>query len=255
MRRSFVSLIAGALLATALLVSPAWAQRGGGGRGGGGGGRGGGGGGARPGGSGGFGGGGRGGNFGGGGFGGGNRGFGGGYGGYGYGGFGLGGFGYIPYYGGGYGGYGGGGGYTPYYDSGYGGLPAYPLVAASGSGYAPPIAVGQQAPNQAQQAERPPRDGAAHLQLTVPENAEVVIDGTATTQTGSAREYVTPQLTPGSRYVYKITVRSKDATGKVVEDTRDIRFQADDWFSVDFTRPPPGPAPAPLPLPKKTKDE
>jgi uncharacterized protein (TIGR03000 family) len=269
MSKSFVSLIATALLAMALLTTPAWAQRGGGGRGGGGGGGGrGGGGGARPAA----------------GFSGGARpaaGFSGGvrpgaysgayrfYNGPGYGG--SYGYGYRPYYAayrpffGFYAPYYGYNDYWPGYYASYvpyyGGLgfPSYPLIAGLADSYAPPVAGGQapiaggQAPNQPQ-AEQPPRDGAAHLQLTVPENAEVLIDGTATTQTGSTREFVTPQLNPGSKYVYKVTVRSQDAAGKVREDTRDIRFQADDWFSIDFTRPPP-PAPQAAPPPKTGKDE
>jgi uncharacterized protein (TIGR03000 family) len=157
---------------------------------------------------------------------------------------------YLPYY--------GFNNYAPYYYASYVpyygglGLPSYPLVAGYGGSYAPSVAATQPQG----QAERP-RDGAAHLQLTVPENAEVLIDGVATTQTGSTREFVTPQLAPGSRYAYKITVRTRDAKGQVVDDTRDIRFQADDWFGIDFTRPAPptGPQPAPLPLPKSTKEE
>jgi uncharacterized protein (TIGR03000 family) len=157
---------------------------------------------------------------------------------------------YLPYY--------GYNNYAPYYYASYVpyygglGLPYYPLVAGYGGSYAPSVAATQPQG----QSERP-RDGAAHLQLTVPENAEVLIDGVATTQTGTAREFVTPQLAPGSRYVYKITVRTRDAKGQVVDDTRDIRFQADDWFGIDFTRPapPPGPQTAPLPLPKTTKEE
>jgi uncharacterized protein (TIGR03000 family) len=88
----------------------------------------------------------------------------------------------------------------------------------------------------------PPPDNAAHLQLRVPENAEVFLDGAATTQTGAVREFVSPPLTPGKRYTYVITVRSTDATGKVVNDRRPIHVRANDWFSIDFTRPPPAEA-------------
>jgi uncharacterized protein (TIGR03000 family) len=160
---------------------------------------------------------------------------------------------YLPYY--------GYNNYSPYlyasYIPYYGGLglPSYPLIAGYGGAYVPPVAAAQPE----NQAERP-RDGAAHLQLTVPENAEVLIDGVKTTQTGTTREFVTPQLAPGSRYAYKITVRSVNAKGQVVDDTRDIRFQADDWFGIDFTRPTPsGPTPGspltPLPRPKTIQDQ
>jgi uncharacterized protein (TIGR03000 family) len=157
---------------------------------------------------------------------------------------------YLPYYDYPYD-YGAVGFYSPY----YGDLWSYPLAAAyaASSSY---IGDGQaQGPAPTDQQ---PADNAAHLQLTVPENAEVLFDGTRTTQTGSVREFVTGTLTTGARYNYKITVRYADAQGKVVQDVRDIGFQANDWFSIDFTRPPPSrraPAPAAQPLPKSARDE
>jgi uncharacterized protein (TIGR03000 family) len=174
---------------------------------------------------------------------------------------------YQPYYG-----YGiGYGSYAPLYGYGLGGYglyaPYYGGVAMADynsfypdSGIALQQAQGAQALQQAQGAQappssqRPPPDGTAHLQLTVPENADVVIDGAKTTQTGTTREFVSPVLTPGKRYVYNVTVRYTDAKGKQVEDTRDIRFQANDWFAIDFTRPAPAPAPT-LPAPKESKDQ
>ena len=70
------------------------------------------------------------------------------------------------------------------------------------------------------------------------------------------RDFATGTLTPGSRYSYKIAVRNTDAQGKVVEEARDIRFRANDWFSIDFTRPQPQQqAPANSSLPKTVKDE
>jgi len=152
---------------------------------------------------------------------------------------------YLPDYSYGYG-YGDGisafAAYSPY----YGGLalPAYPLIAGYG-GTAPVTGT----PVQPATGDRPSADDAVHLQLIVPENAEVEIDGVKSTQTGRMREFASPPLKVGSRYTYKITVRYTNAEGKTVEDTRDIQFQANDWFTVDFTRPAPTkPAPnAPLP--------
>jgi uncharacterized protein (TIGR03000 family) len=117
-------------------------------------------------------------------------------------------------------------------------------------GAAPQVPQISQSPSTAQSSEKPAPDGAGHLQLHVPENAEVFIDGTKISQTGTTREIVTPTLKPGTRYTYRISVRYADASGKVADDTREIRFQADDWFAIDFTRPapPPGTAPAPAPL-------
>ncbi len=179
---------------------------------------------------------------------------------------------YRPYYGiGAFGlglglGLGLGGLYAPYYGS-Y----AYPL--APGYAYnpypstvivnnAPPVGTvidpnAQVAPQQTPQ--RPPPDNAGHLQLIVPESAEVYIDGQKIAQSGTTREIVSPPVTPGTRYTYKISVRYTDGQGKAVNDTRDINFRANDWFSIDFTRPappmatqPPAPQqpPPPQPLPQ-----
>jgi uncharacterized protein (TIGR03000 family) len=73
----------------------------------------------------------------------------------------------------------------------------------------------------------------------VPENAEVFFGGVKTSQTGKVREYVSPPLTPGEVSTYRISVRSTGADGRPVNDTRDIRVHANDWSSIDFTRPAP----------------
>jgi uncharacterized protein (TIGR03000 family) len=156
--------------------------------------------------------------------------------------------------------------FTPYYGFGsglfaysvpsFGGMafPIYPIVPDLGSGDLNPAPAPPGGGAAAQ--DQPPPDNAGHLQLNVPENAEVIFDGTKTTQTGSVREFVTPPLVPGSTYSYQITVRYMDAKGKTIEDTRTIRFQPNDWFSIDFTRPAPQQPAAPLPAPKvKTTPE
>jgi uncharacterized protein (TIGR03000 family) len=148
-------------------------------------------------------------------------------------------------------------GFWPYFGYGlglgaYGYYAPYYVASAYNSFYPDPGIMALQDPQAPPSQDRPPADDAAHLQLMVPENAEVLVDGVKTTQIGTAREFVSPVLAPGTRYVYKITVRYTDANGKQVEDTRDIRFQANDWFSVDFTRPAPT-LPPPTPAPKINK--
>jgi uncharacterized protein (TIGR03000 family) len=138
------------------------------------------------------------------------------------------------------GGYGLGGGYGPYlpYGGGYGGGPSVVVVNPPA---APPAAPGAP-PAQTQ----PPPDNAAHLQLVVPANAEVLFDGEKTTQAGPTREFVSPPLTSGKVFNYTITVRYTDAEGKPVNDKRVIYVRANDWFRIDFTRPAP-PEQAPVP--------
>jgi len=142
------------------------------------------------------------------------------------------GYGALGYGGLGYGGYGGYGGYAPYY-----GGPAYASYAA------PVTDPGYIAPAVASNPQESP-DNAAHLQFNVPEGAEVWFDSTLTKQTGSVREYTSPPLSPGRRFTYKISVRYRDANGKEINDTRPIHVRANDWFSIDFTRPAPPEPPA-----------
>ncbi len=161
-----------------------------------------------------------------------------GLGGYGLGGYGLGGYGLGGYGLGGYG-LGGYGAYVPYYGA---------SVYAAAPGGTPPsnLYANGTAPSPAQQ---PPPDNAAHLQLAVPQNAVVIIDGEKTNQTGSVREFVSPPLDRAGSYNYRISVRYTDANGKPVNDTRTIHVRANDWFRIDFTRPaPPDPLPQPSPL-------
>ena len=83
---------------------------------------------------------------------------------------------------------------------------------------------------------RPSADNRAHITLHVPTDAQVWFDGKATKQTGTLREYHTPELTPGNKYHYEVRVRwMKD--GKPVEEKRRIEVEARDWLRFDLTRP------------------
>jgi uncharacterized protein (TIGR03000 family) len=156
--------------------------------------------------------------------------------GYGLGSYGMGGYGLGGY------GMGGYGMYRP-----YGGTtivnPTTVVVAPPGGTGVPPVGgTGVPPVNQTP----PPPDNAAHLQLLVPQNAEVLFNGDTTTQTGPSREFVSPPLTVGKAYDYIILVRYPGADGKTVTDRRVIHVRANDWFRIDFTRPaPPEPLPAP----------
>jgi uncharacterized protein (TIGR03000 family) len=153
-----------------------------------------------------------------------------GLGGYGLGGYGWGGYGYAPYY----------GGYGAGYGSGYYSPDAAsPAVVTVPDGSAPNVGAAPE--------EKPPQDNAAHLQLIVPEDAEVYFDGVKTSKTGRVREFVSPVLTPGKSFTYVIEVRSGAATGKPVVDRREIHVGANDWFQIDFTKPAPANPPTTRP--------
>jgi len=81
---------------------------------------------------------------------------------------------------------------------------------------------------------RPAADTSAHITLRVPADAQVWFDGKATKQTGTLRQFNSPPLTPGKKFVYEVRVRSmKD--GKPIEEKRRIKVEAKDWLRFDLT--------------------
>jgi uncharacterized protein (TIGR03000 family) len=79
-------------------------------------------------------------------------------------------------------------------------------------------------------------DNKAHIWLRVPAGATVWVDGNKTQQTGEARHFLSPPLTPGKSYTYQLRVRwMKD--GKPVEQNRDVAVHAGSHVSLDITRP------------------
>src|SRR5579883_3342705 len=160
--------------------------------------------------------------------------------GYPYFGYGLWGFGY-PYSWYGYGlgspflNYNSGWGAYPYSYYGYGSTP-YNIYGYS-SAYTPTPSDYGAAAGQSQ-VPPAPRDNMAHLLVIVPENAELWFNGTKTTQTGPQREFVSPVLTPGKHYSYEIKARWQE-NDKTVEQVRTVHVQANDWQTVDFTKPAP----------------
>jgi len=158
-------------------------------------------------------------------------GYGGGYGGYrGYGYGGYRGYGYGGYGGWGYGGYGGWGypyaGGVGYYYPDYAGY-SYPPYSA---GYSPAPTV-YQSFYAAQPAA--PAPNTVLIDVNVPAEATVWIDGNPTTQTGANREYVTPALTPGQNYSYQVKARWMD-NGQPVEKTQKVTFQAGNQVQLNF---------------------
>jgi uncharacterized protein (TIGR03000 family) len=120
------------------------------------------------------------------------------------------------------------------------------MVAASGATNAPPAPTdgtaqppASQPPAGKEAPEKlpPPTGKTAHLQLIVPANAEVLVNGGKTTKTGTVRDFVSPPLEPGKNLVYTITVRHTDAGGKTTEDTHTVRVQPNVRLRLDCTQP------------------
>jgi uncharacterized protein (TIGR03000 family) len=162
--------------------------------------------------------------------------------GYGYG-WGYPGFGLYIGLGGGYGG-GFGGGYG--YDSGYSGYT---------SAYANPD---YSAGAQTQPVYTPDVSTTARLDIRVPADAQVWVEGVEMKQTGAFRQMISPPvLEPGKTYHYTVKA-TWNANGQPVTESRKINVQAGLASLVDFTKPEgpnsnmlPNPAPNAAPNPAR----
>jgi uncharacterized protein (TIGR03000 family) len=176
-------------------------------------------------------------------------------------------------YGGGYGGcgggYGSGGGYgccgggyygsggyrTSYYGGGYYGTPTYgmgyypstPFYSSGGSYFAPNVIVQTPATNVRQSFYMDPNAAnVASMRVLVPNaSAQIWFDGAATTQTGTERIFVSPTLTPGSKYYYTVKARWND-NGQTINRERRVEVQpGQSMTTVDFRNEPSENVPAP----------
>jgi len=89
------------------------------------------------------------------------------------------------------------------------------------------------------QGSRPaPTDGRARIEVRVPANALVYVEGDRTAQTGPTREFESPKLDPGKDYQYEVRARWTE-NGRSMEQVRSATVRANQVTVVDFTRPAP----------------
>jgi uncharacterized protein (TIGR03000 family) len=77
-----------------------------------------------------------------------------------------------------------------------------------------------------------------YIQVRVPANAKVWFDDNETEQTGTLRQFVSPPVTPGSDYTYRIRARWKQGEAEATQ-SRLITFHAGERISVVFPEPVP----------------
>ena len=73
----------------------------------------------------------------------------------------------------------------------------------------------------------------ANIEMTLPADASVWLDGQATTQTGHRAALRLPPLEVGSRYSYTIRVQWTDG-GKTLERSRRVRFESGDHIQINL---------------------
>src|SRR5262249_17979435 len=87
---------------------------------------------------------------------------------------------------------------------------------------------------------------AVYIQVQVPADAEVWVEGQKMIQKGPVRFFESPPVTPGVEYVYHFRAHWKDS-GQDVDEVREVSVYAGSKVGVDFTRrtrekvPPPKP--------------
>jgi uncharacterized protein (TIGR03000 family) len=79
-------------------------------------------------------------------------------------------------------------------------------------------------------------DNIGRVHVRVPANARVWVDGEATRQKGTDRDFMTPPLRSGSEFTYSIKAQWNQ-DGRNVERIRQVRVKANDTANVDFTAP------------------
>jgi uncharacterized protein (TIGR03000 family) len=80
-------------------------------------------------------------------------------------------------------------------------------------------------------------DARAHVTAHVPAGAQLWFEGTQTASTGPVREFVSPPLTPGARYVYDVRARWNE-NGKEVTQTQQVQVTPGAHIDVNFPVPP-----------------
>jgi len=71
------------------------------------------------------------------------------------------------------------------------------------------------------------------INVSVPANAQIVIENYKTTQGGAQRAFVSPPLARGQQYVYHITAKWQDA-GREVVRTREVTVRGGDVVNLGF---------------------
>jgi uncharacterized protein (TIGR03000 family) len=97
--------------------------------------------------------------------------------------------------------------------------------------YAPPA---RSSSGGEEESELGGQNAAAMIQLTVPANAEVWLDGHKTHQAGAGRSFITPPIQPGKSFSYDFRVRWTTAAGIVVDVTRPIQVRAGRQTMIRF---------------------
>jgi uncharacterized protein (TIGR03000 family) len=95
----------------------------------------------------------------------------------------------------------------------------------------------------------PPADNVIYVDIRVPADAEVWVEGQRMSQKGAVRLFESPPVTPGIEYVYHMRAHWKEQ-GQDVDEVREATVHAGSKVAIDFTKRTREIAPPPAPKPK-----
>jgi len=75
--------------------------------------------------------------------------------------------------------------------------------------------------------------GSAMLNVTVPENAQVFVNGRPTTSTGARRQFISRGLNDGFSYTYEVRAEAT-VNGQKVQDSKVVRLHAGEELDLAF---------------------
>jgi uncharacterized protein (TIGR03000 family) len=81
-----------------------------------------------------------------------------------------------------------------------------------------------------------PSNEQARIKVYLPADAVLHVDGALTQATGEIRNFVSPSLTPGRKYLYTLRATWKEG-GKEIQRERTVRVEANQETIVDFRGP------------------
>jgi uncharacterized protein (TIGR03000 family) len=121
-------------------------------------------------------------------------------------------------------------GYTWPYINGYRYYPPYPkYLMPYGPGYIKAMARNVAMPT------LNAVDGAAVIEVKLPFDAELRVDGMPTEQLGTDRAFRSPPLERGSKYVYEVRA-SWVENGKVIQQTQEVTVRSGDRVQIAFPK-------------------
>jgi uncharacterized protein (TIGR03000 family) len=72
-----------------------------------------------------------------------------------------------------------------------------------------------------------------HLTFVVPEDAQVWVEGASTSTRGPVREFTSPALSPGQKYVYTVRVRWQ-RYGQTIDQKQDVSVKGGDYVELNY---------------------